>query len=258
VKTTDELLDEAAEIPFRGWDFSRLGSRLVLQPPPWPFEDIVTGLMDHAEVTLDMGTGGGEWLSSLSRRPAHMVTTESWPPNVPVAAARLQPLGVSVVHDEGAVDNVVQHLGQPRGRLAFRDGAFDLVVDRHESFVAAEVRRVLRPGGIFVTQQADSGSRQFHELLGLEPLTLEEFGLELAVEQITEAGLHIDESGVGLATTTFADIGAFAWYLSVVPWAVPDFSIARCHDALVSLDGRPISIPSSRFWLRAHRCSVAV
>lgn len=253
MKTADELLDEAAEIPFRGWDFSRLGKRLVIQPPPWPFEDIVTGLMRQAEVTLDMGTGGGEWLSSLSRRPACTVATESWPPNVPVAAARLRPLGVSVVHDEGAVDNVNQRLRQPLGRLAFRDGAFDLVVNRHESFVASEVRRALRPGGCFVTQQADSGSRQFHELLGLEPLAVEEFGLELAVEQFSDAGLHIDETGVGLATTTFADIGALAWYLSVAPWAVPDFSIVRCHDALVNLHGPPISIPSSRFWLRAHR-----
>jgi SAM-dependent methyltransferase len=255
VKTADELLDEVAEIPFQGWDFSWLGSRLVLEPPPWPFADIVIGLMDHVEVALDMGTGGGEWLSSFPRHPACTVATESWPPNVPVAAARLRRLGVGVVHDEGAVDNVAQRLGESRGRLAFRDGAFDLVVNRHESFVAEEVRRVLGPGGVFVTQQADSGSRQVHELLGLEPVVVEEFGLDLAVEQITDAGLHIDESGEGLATTTFADIGALAWYLSVAPWAVPGFSIAHCHDALVSLHGRPISIPSSRFWLRAHRRS---
>jgi SAM-dependent methyltransferase len=252
VKTAAELLDEAARTPFQGWDFSLLGSRLVVEPPPWPFGDIVTGLMDHAEVTLDMGTGGGEWLSTLPRRSAAMVATESWPPNVPVAAARLRPLAVCVVHDEGAVDNVAQHLGQRRGRLAFRDGAFDLVVNRHESFVAEEVRRVLRPGGIFVTQQADSGSRQLHELLGLQAPKVGEFRLELAIEQITDAGLHLDESGVGLATTTFRDIGALAWYLSAVPWAVPRFSIAECHDALVNLHGRTLSIPSLRFWLRAH------
>jgi SAM-dependent methyltransferase len=252
VRTADELLDEAARTPFQGWDFSLLGSRLVLDPPPWRFEDLVLDLMDHVEVALDMGTGGGEWLSSLQRRPAGMVATESWRPNVAVAAARLAPLGIGVVHDEGTLDNVAQHRGAPGGRLAFRDGAFDLVVNRHESFVAEEIRRVLRPGGVFITQQADSGSRRFHELLGLKPPTVEEFGLELAVEQITDAGLHVDECDEGPATTTFADIGALAWYLSVVPWAVPGFSIERFHDALVNLHGRSVSISSSRFWLRAH------
>jgi SAM-dependent methyltransferase len=252
VRTADELLDEAARTPFQGWDFSWLGSRLVVEPPPWPFEDMVTGLMDQAEVTLDMGTGGGEWLSSLPRCPARSVATESWRPSVRVAAARLRRLGVGVVHDEGAVDNVAQHLGPPHGRLAFRDGAFDLVVNRHEAFASEEVRRVLRPGGVFVTQQADSGSRQFHELLGLRPMTVEEFGLELAVEQVTAAGLQVDDCGAGFATTTFQDVGALAWHLSVVPWAVPGFSIAGCHKALVNLHGRSISIRSSRFWLRAH------
>jgi SAM-dependent methyltransferase len=253
VKTADELLDEAARTRLQGWDFSWLGSRLIVQPPPWPFEEIVAGLVDDAEVALDMGTGGGEWLSALARRPARTIATESWPPNVPVAAARLRPLGIGVVHDEGAVDNVPQARGHARGRLAFRDEAFDLVVNRHESFVAEEVRRVLRPGGVFVTQQAHSGSRQFHDLLGIDPVTVEEFSIELAVEQLTDAGLHIDESEVGLAITTFADIGALAWYLSVVPWAVPGFSITDCHDALLKLHGRPVSISSSRFWLRAHK-----
>jgi SAM-dependent methyltransferase len=47
---------------------------------------------------------------------------------------------------------VQQRPGKARGRLAFRDDAFDLVVSRHEAFVAAELRRVLRTGGTFVTQ----------------------------------------------------------------------------------------------------------
>jgi hypothetical protein len=33
------------------------------------------------------------------------------------------------------------------GRLPFRDGSLDLIGNRHESFLAAEVSRVLAPGG---------------------------------------------------------------------------------------------------------------
>jgi hypothetical protein len=60
-------------------------------------------------------------------------------------------MGIAVVQDEGAPDNSDQN--GDRARLLFRDGAFDLVANRHEAFVATEVARVLSPGGTFVTQQ---------------------------------------------------------------------------------------------------------
>jgi len=126
-------------------------------------------------------------------------------------------------------------------------------VNRHEAFVAAEVRRVLRSGGVFITQQANSGSRQFHELLGLDPVPIQEFDIDLAVEQLEATGFHIDRAQVGTATTTFADIGALAWYLANVPWAIPGFTIDRFHDTLVELGGQPISVSSDRFLIRALR-----
>jgi hypothetical protein len=82
------------------------------------------------------------------------VATEAWPPNVPIAAARLRPLGIPLVQDECAPDNIGQD-NTERGRLPFRDGAFALVANRHEAFLAAEVNRVLSPGGVFITQQTD-------------------------------------------------------------------------------------------------------
>jgi SAM-dependent methyltransferase len=249
--SADRVLQEALEIPFCGWDFSVLGDRLVLEPPPWSFEQIVDDEVVRAASMLDMGTGGGEWLSSR-RKAARTVATESWPPNVPLAAGRLGPLGIAVVRDEGAIDNADQATRESRGRLAFCDAAFDLVVNRHEAFVADEVRRVLREGGVFVTQQAGSGARQFHELLALEPPPDDDFHIQLAFEQLQRAGLRVERSGVGFATTVFADIGALAWYLSNVPWGVPDFSIERHRDALVRVHGSPIRVRSERFWIRAR------
>lgn len=200
---------------------------------------------------LDMGTGGGEWLSAR-RHAARTVATESWPPNVPVAAARLGPLGIAVVHGEGAVDNARQaNDGARGGRLPFRDAAFDLVVNRHESFVAVEVRRVLRDAAVFLTQQAGSGARQFHRLLGLEPPPDDDFHLDLALEQLRRAGLRLEDSDGGVAITHFADIGALAWYLTNVPWGIPHFSVERHRDALLRLHGAPIRVPAEWFWIRA-------
>ena len=249
----DELLAEAETTAFEGWDFSRLGDRLVAEPPPWDFAEIVAGAAARSSTMLDMGTGGGEWLSSLRVRATFTVATESWPPNVRVASARLATAGVPVVWTEGAPDNQGQEPTDPTGRLPFRNGAFDLVSNRHESFRAHEVARVLRPGGVFLTQQAHSGSRQFHELLGTEPPGVDELEPDVVAAQLRGAGLTIDEAEVGTATTVFADIGALAWYLRSVPWAVPGFTVPAYREALLRLPEGPIRVASQRFWIRAHR-----
>ena len=144
VSDPDQLLEDAQATDFAGWDFTRLGSRLVLEPPPWDFGEIAAECATRAATMLDMGTGGGEWLSSLRARAPVTVATESWPPNVGLAATRLHGLGVPVVHVEGARDNLRQDRGDPRGRLGFVGEAFDLVTNRHESFVASEVPRPSR------------------------------------------------------------------------------------------------------------------
>ena len=163
------------------------------------------------------------------------------------------PVGVPVVQDEGATDNHSQDREHQRGRLAFRAGVFDLVANRHESFAAPEVARVLRSGGTFITQQAHSGSTQFHELLGVELRPVEEFELDLAIRQLRDAGLFVDEAEEGEATTVFADIGVLAWYLRSVPWAVPGFSISAHRVALMGLHDGPIRVTAKRFWIRAHK-----
>lgn len=249
----DELLAEAEATAFEGWDFSKLGDRLVLEPPHWDLAEIAASAATRATTMLDMGTGGGEWLSLLSDRASVTVATESWQPNVAVAAARLSALGVRVVYTEGAPDNHRQVPGDAVGRLPFRTEAFDLVTNRHESFRAEEVARVLRPDGVFITQQAHSGSEQFHQLLGSEPPELREFELDMAVAQLRDAGLSIDEADEGIATTVFADIGALAWYLRSVPWAVPGFTVSVYRQALLRLHNGPIRVGSRRFWLQAHK-----
>ena len=162
-----------------------------------------------------------------------------------VATARLSPLGVPVVYTEGAPDNHRQEPGDPAGRLPFRTEAFDLVTNRHESFRANEVARVLRREGMFLTQQTHSGSQQFHELLGSEPPDVQELELDMIVVQLQDAGLSIDEAEVGTATTVFADIGALAWYLRSVPWAVPGFTVSTYRQALLRLHDGPIRVAPS-------------
>lgn len=88
-----------------------------------------------------MGTGGGEFLLSLNHPPQNMSATESWPPNIKLCLEKLAPLGIRVFPV------------QEDAHLPIEDDSFDIVINRHESYDLHEVRRILKPGGMFITQQ---------------------------------------------------------------------------------------------------------
>jgi len=254
----DALLAEADAHPIEGWDFSWLGDRAVSRPPPWDFEAIVERHLQRAADLLDLGTGGGHWLASLNRGSARTVATESWPPNLDVARGLLEPLGVEVVEASAAPDNLDQPLGLDSPALPFGDSSFSVVLSRHESYLAAEIARVLRPGGVFVTQQMGGDYNPFREALGLPPIEPRLFGLQLAREQLEAAGLRVLAGEPGSATTTFADAGAFAYWLRAIPWIVEGFSVSAQRAALVELQRRlddegPLTIEEPAFVLEAAK-----
>ena len=249
----DDLLEEAEERPLYGWDLTYDGR--MRHAAPWDFEAIVDEHLGRSPNLLDMGTGGGEWLSRRPFPKGRTIATEGWPPNVPVARARLAPLGAEVVAVVGAPDNVDQATTACLPALPFAAAAFHLITNRHESFVAAEVARVLAPGGVFLTQQiaSDLGA-PFRTLLGAPPgPRAPSWTLAEAVRQVRADGLEIAGCAEGAAILTFADVGALAWYLSRVPWVMPEFSISRHRARLQALhDGQAIAVQQPMFWLSAR------
>lgn len=119
----DALLATAKE-PFGGWDFGWItqAERLAMSPLPWSYASRVLAAMTA-------------------------IATEGYAPNIAVAHSRLEPLGVQVFG-----------VGEDDFHLPFPDSALDLVIDRHEAFDAAEVARVLRPGGDARHRSPDSMS----------------------------------------------------------------------------------------------------
>ncbi len=57
---------------------------------------------------------------------------------------------------------------------------------------------------------------------------------------------------------TFADVGARAWYIKMIPWTVPDFSLDKYRNQLRELpeqierDG-PLTLPLPGFYLEARK-----
>ncbi|UED87740.1 class I SAM-dependent methyltransferase [Streptomyces profundus] len=242
------LIDEGLTTPFEGWDFTRFEGRLPdpREILPWSYERLVRERLPRVGSLLDLGTGGGELLSSLGPLPARVAATEGYPPNVPIASRRLEPLGVTVV--EPGED----------GRLPFPDASFQLVVSRHTAYDPAELRRVLTEDGVFVTQQV--GGRDLEEVnaaLGAPPHTYRGFSLASAVAELTSGGFAVDWQEEALVGDQISDIAALVLFLRITPWHVPDFDVDRYAERLDALhqrmsNGQPMRVSCHRFALIAH------
>ena len=123
-----------------GWDFSHVDGRLEEEPLPWDYhEEILQRLQPQMRI-LDIDTGGGEFLLSLGHPHAHSAATENYPPNVALCEQTLLPLGI----DFKPADAV--------GTLHYASNSFDIVLNRHGDLHPRELYRLLKKGGMFITQ----------------------------------------------------------------------------------------------------------
>ncbi|GAA4920774.1 methyltransferase family protein [Stackebrandtia albiflava] len=225
----DELIERALSTDFEGWDFSVLSGRLTEGDPDWDYETSAAEAVATAEAVLDMGTGGGEFLARLLPAPGRVTATESYPPNVPVARRRLEPLGVEVVATDADRDDV----------LPFEDARFDLVLNRHESFDAREVARILRPGGVFLTQQVGGGDlSELNAALGGPANPYGDWNLDAAAGLVAEAGLTVTTRREAFPPGRFTDVGAVVLYLRMAPWQIDGWDPAAHRDRLSALHDR--------------------
>jgi len=240
------LIDDALAQDFSGWDFSYLKGRWQDSPLPWDYEAQVREQMPKVESLLDMGTGGGEFLSSLAPLPKNTHATEAWEPNVPVATKRLEPFGVKV------------HAITDDKELPFADETFDLIINRHESFWTSEIYRILKPGGLFITQQVGGANcDELNErIVGTAPKS--SWGRTKAHYWLHRAGFAIEESAEAFPNLYFFDIGAVVFYLKVIEWQIKDFSVEKYRDALLKLHqqmeaGDPLTVLEHRFLIVARK-----
>lgn len=250
----ERLIAEAQSQKFSGWDFSWLKDRLVVEAPPWDYRHEVVKEFHMIKSLLDLGTGGGEFLSSLGSLPEQTYVTEGYPPNAAIARNKLRPLGVGVIRTF-AEDNTAK---PQAGALPLRTESLDMVIDRHESFVASEVYRVLKRGGIFLTQQVGSANYpELNEFLGA-PKTEAVWDLQVARQQIREAGLSVTAGREARLEARFRDVGAVVFHLLAVPWQLEGFTVngyldklKELHRLIIRNGGFRVTAP--RFYVRSTK-----
>ena len=248
--TENDLLQKwqaEAEKPFEGWDFSYLEGRYSEEKAPWSYETIVREALTDADAVLDMGTGGGEKLLEFKDvLPAQTFATEGYPPNFPVAQKNLQPHGIEVLPYDAEKDT----------KMPFEDGRFPLVINRHEAFNAEQIFDVLRPGGVFITQQVDGHHlADLNAHFGGEP-QYPDVTLSVCRAALEAAGFSIEMAQEHKGKVRFADVSALVYYLSAVPWQVPDdFSVANYFSELLKLHAQPqpLEFTGGSFILQARK-----
>ncbi len=246
-----------------GWDFSRLAGRLDADETPWDFEhDCLAALKalipsEASSAThdlpnvADLGTGGGERLIRLvenlteKERTALAITaTEGWEPNVRVARDNLRPYGVPVYFYDA----------EERDRMPYADGSQHLVMARHEAIEAHEIARVLTPGGRFLTQQVTgSDAPELREWFGGEE-QYPHVNLGAFLVELEDHGLQVEVAEDWEGTMRFVNVQALVEYIGLVPWDIPEFTVADHIDVLRELDQRrPIEVTQRRFRIYAGK-----
>lgn len=221
-------------------------------PREWDYRERVRARIVSARRALDLGTGDGEIFAAFAPFTGLAIATETWPANVPAAARRLRSVGAHVIQCTPAPDNVAVVPARDLPSLPFRDRAFDLVIDRHESFVATEVARVLRPRGWFVTQQV--GGRNLLELNDALGAPLPYFGWHLVTccRQLEEAGFRVVDRRETFTDVRFDSVEQIMTYLDAIPWQAPGVSRPRSARALERLTRRlPLRARAHRFYVEA-------
>lgn len=209
----------------RGWDFSHIHGRCEEAEPPWDYEAIIRGVLKEDMKLLDYDTGGGEFLLSLRHPYGNTAATEGYPPNVALCKERLLPLGIDLRECKDAA------------QIPFADASFDIILNRHGDFCPPEIKRVLKPGGLFVTQQVGcDNDRDLVEMV--LPGTPKPFPHENLQEQrarFADSGFAIIQAQEWFGSICFYDVGAFVWFARIIQWEFPDFSVDRCLDRLLQL-----------------------
>ena len=224
----EQLLDawrreeEIAHI--HGWNFSYIEGRFWEETDfPWDYRSVLMEYMDPNKKILDLDTGGGEFLLSLGHPFEKTSATEGYGPNVELCKQTLIPKGIDFRPADSG------------GALPFADCSQDLVINRHADMNPMEIFRVLKPGGVFITQQVGAeNDRELVELLcGDLPMPFPEQYPQSIAEQFRETGFEIQDVQECYRRLTFYDVGALVWFARVIPWEFIDFSVDTARERLL-------------------------
>ncbi|MBX4262142.1 class I SAM-dependent methyltransferase [Clostridium estertheticum] len=225
MKLKEYWLSEEKKI-FEGWDFSYIAERKSEESLPWNYDKMVHQYLSANSILLDMGTGGGEHLLTLKHPYNNTFATEAYQPNFELCKKTLTPLGIDV--RQVFNDNY----------LPFENDMFDVIINRQASFDMNEVYRLLKPNGLFITQQVgELNNKELRRFLisDFNETNANEHNLKNNLGLIKSKGFTILKADECFPKQRFLDVGALVYYARIIEWEFPKFSVDSCFNQLCQL-----------------------
>ena len=182
--------------------------------------------LNKEDKLLDIGTGGGEFLLKLNHPYSNTYVTEGYKPNYELCLKKLVPLGIKVYNYVGD-----EHFDK------INDNEFDIVINRHESYNESELRRILKPNGIYITQQVGAYNNKdlatFFDDSHID--NFPELTLNNSIERLQKENFEIIYSDEYYPILKFYDLGAIAYFCKIIEWEFNNFNVLKYIDKFLLL-----------------------
>ena len=219
------LKSQERQKSFEGWDFSSIYEDFWQEELSWSYEKIVNQYLTKDMFLLDMGTGGGELLESFQHPESLTSVTEGWETNY------------HLLLNKWSESEITIKFVKEDDQLDYLDNSFDIVLNSHESFDLNEVKRVLKPGGIFISQQVGdlNGVNLASRLI--PNFSKKDFSLHLSSvkKELMLLGFEVLAEFEEYPAQKFFSMDALIYYVRTISWEFPDFEVNTHFDELLFL-----------------------
>ncbi|MCD6114670.1 methyltransferase domain-containing protein [bacterium] len=213
-----------------GWDFSKITKRTKVVGKKWDYIKVVKKYINKETILLDIGTGGGELLLKIAPFVKKACGIDHSRSMIKTARKNLA---------KSKIPNVEFKLADAK-RIPFSKEYFNVVICRHSDFYPKEVFRVLKPNGIFITQQVGEKDKEnIKKIFGRG----QHFGKRVGtlmnkyLQELKKTGFKILKKNTYNALEYYANMEDLIFLLKNTP-IIPDFNIKKDQKFLEEIERR--------------------
>ena len=117
------------------------------------------------------------------------------------------------------------------------DNTYDIVINRHESYNEQEIYRILKPNGIFITQQVGAfNNKELSRFFDENHVDqFPELTLERSIKRLKNNDFNILFSDEYFPILKFYDLGAIAYFAKIIKWEFINFNVKDNIDKFLIL-----------------------